>query len=317
MAMQPREKRLAIVVGVLASVMLAWLGLGSVAEAFRIRRTQLDALTQEVQQKQFRMSEMALTLDKFAEWERRSLPRDRELARSLYQNWLVATLADAKLENVQVDPGRTIQLRDVYLKLPFTVRAQGSGAEVVRWLASFYGADHLQQVRELSLQPIGRAGDLQLTATIEALSLPEADRKDKLTELSGARLDDARAQAAEKAIVERNLFAPYVPPPPPKPPVVVKTTPPPPPKPKFDEAKYTFLTSVVSIDGEPQAWLSVRPTKELLKLRTGDEIKVGQFGGKLIRIAPTEIEIEQDGKLRKVTLGKSLGEATDVAVGDL
>jgi hypothetical protein len=316
MAMQPREKRLAIAVGCLGLVLLVWLVFGSVAEAFRIRQTQLDALTTEVQKKQFRMAEMGLVLDRYADWEHRSLPRDRELARSLYQNWLVATLADAKLENVQVDPGRTVQLRDVYLKLPFTVRAQGSTAEIVRWLASFYQADHLQQIREFALQPIGKAGDLQMTATIEALSLPEADRKDKLTESSGMRLDEERAKTAQQTIVDRNLFAPYVPPPPPKPPIVVKTTPPP-PKPKFDEAKYTFLTSVVSIDGEPQAWLTVRPTKQLLKLRTGDDVKVGLFDGKLVRIGPTEIEIEQDGKRRKVTLGKSLGEATDVAVGDL
>lgn len=317
MALQPREKRLAIVVGVLGAVLLAWFGFGSIAEAFRLRQTQLDALAREVQQKQFRMAELGLTMERYAEWERRSLPRDRELARSLYQNWLVATLADAKLENVQVDPGRAVQQRDVYLKLPFTVRAQGSAAEVVRWLASFYGTDHLQQIRELSLQPIGRAGDMQLTATIEALSLPEADRADKLTTSQGARLDEARAKTAQQTIVERNLFAAYVPPPPPKPPVVVKTPPPPPPKPKFDEAKYTFLTSVVSIDGEPQAWLTVRPTQQLLKLRAGDAIQVGQFDGKLVRIAPTAIEIEQDGKRRKVALGKSLGEATDVAVGDL
>lgn len=317
MALQPREKRLAIIVGVLGATLVGWLVVTAVAEAFRLRQTQLDALALELQNKQLRTAQLTLTLERYADWEQRALPRDRELARSLYQNWLVATLADAKLANVQVDPGRPIQLRDVYLKLPFTVRAQGSAAEVVRWLASFYGADHLQQIRELSLQPIGRAGDLQLTATIEALSLPGADRADKLTELQGVRLDEARAKTAERTIVDRNLFAPYVPPPPPKPVVTVKPTPPPPPKPKFDEAKYTFLTSVVSVDGAPQAWLTVRPTKQLLKLRAGDAIQVGQFDGKLVRIGRTEIEVEQAGKRRKVALGKSLGEATAVAVGDL
>jgi hypothetical protein len=317
MALNAREKRLAAVVGVLGVAMLLWLVVGRVAEAFRTRQSQLDALTREVQQKQFRMAAMGLTLERYADWESRALPRDRELARSLYQNWLVKTLADAKLDNVQVDPGRPLELRDVYLKLPFTVRAQGSTTEIVGWLASFYKADHLQQLRELSLQPIGKAGDLQLTATIEALSLPEANRTDKLTELAGGRLSADSAKTATKTIVDRNLFAAYVPPPPPKPPAPVVKTTPPPPKPKFDEAKYTFLTSVVAADDALEAGLTVRPTKQLLKLRTGDDIQVGQFAGTLVRIGAKEIEVEQDGKRRVIALGKSLGETADVAVGDL
>jgi hypothetical protein len=149
---------------------------------------------------------------------------------------------------------------------------------------------------------------LQLTANIEALSLPGADRADTLTKLAGGRLDEAQAAAATKSFVERNLFAPYVPPPPPRPPAPVVRSAPPPPKPVFDDAKYTFLTSVVSVGGEPEAWLSVRPKNETLKLHAGDDITVGQFKGKLIRIGSAEIEVEQDGKRRTVALGKPLAE---------
>jgi hypothetical protein len=165
----------------------------------------------------------------------------------------------------------------------------------------------LHLIRDLSLQPLSKSSDLQVTASVEALVLSEADRADKLTTTTGARLDEKRAAAESKTVLDRNLFAAYVPPPPPRPPVQpVKPTPPPPKPPVFDTAKYAFLTSIVSVDSEPEAWLLVRTTNELLKLRTGDAIKVGQFEGKLVRIGANEIEVERDGKRRTIALGKSL-----------
>ncbi len=113
------------------------------------------------------------------------------------------------------------------------------------------------------------------------------------------------------AIVERNLFAAYVPPPPPPRPRETTVAAPPPP-PAFDPAKYTYLTSIIEVDSRPQAWLNVRPTKQTLRLFVGDGITVGKFSGKLVRIADKEIEIESDGKRRVVALGKSLDQAVEL-----
>lgn len=320
MALQPREKKLAMIVGVLGGVVLLWLGVGGIIGAFRGRQSQIDALQRDVQQKTNRQMQAAAINEQFYDWGKRSLPRDRELARTLYQSWLVAGLADAKLAGVQVEPGRSTQLaitnpsggakREVYTKIPYTVRAQGSPAAIVRWLSAFSQADHLHLIRDLSLQSQAKGSDLQLTAAVEALVLEEADRADKLATTTGARLDAVRAAAESKTILDRNLFAAYVPPIPPKPPAPPAKTPPPPPA--FDVAKYTFVTSIVSVDSEPQAWLFVRPTNQLLKLRAGDAVQIGQFNGKLVRIGAAEIEIEHDGKRRRVALGKSLDKGVEV-----
>lgn len=307
MAMQPREKKLAAAVGVLGFVLAAWYVAGTVGSAFDIRQKQLEAAEREARQKNFQLVRGVLAKDRLEDWQRRSLPRDRELARSLYQNWLTAALDAAGLTEVQVEPGRATIVRDNYSKLPFTLRAQGSLEQVSRWLAAFYRTDYLHQVRDLGLQPLGAGGKLQLTVTIEALSLYDADLRDKLPPPGAGRLDEAAAAQMVKAITARNWFAEYVPPPPPKPAAVVRTAPPPPPpKPVFDDAKYTVLTSITFIDDKPQAWLSVRPKQKTLKLSEGDGIEVGQFHGKLIRIGAREIEVEQDGKRRVVALGKPL-----------
>lgn len=313
MAMQPRERRLAMIVGGLVIALIAVWVVTGIRGAFAMRQTQLDALNRDVAKKRLRVAAAGALNQEFAEWERRSLPSDRELARSQYQNWLVASLNRAKLDQVIVEPGRTSQLRDVYTKLPFTIRAKGSLSEIVAWLAEFYRADHLHQLRDLSFQPPREGNELQIAAMVEALVLPEADRTDKLTATTGARLDEARARAAAETIVKRNFFAPYVPPPPPKVEKPVVKAPPPPPA--FDPAKFTFLTSIIYVDERPQAWLNVRPTKQLLKLSEGDGIQVGQFNGRLVRIGDQQIEIDQEGKRRVVSLGHALTEGGEAKKG--
>jgi len=304
MALQPREKRLALIVAVLASLLGSWFVITGVGTAFETRRKQITALTLDVQKKRMQVGRAEQIVDAFKEWETRSLPRDREIARSLYQNWLVTSLDGARLGKVQVEPGRMTPVRDVFVKLPYSVRAEGSLEQVMKWLAEFYQADHLHAVRDLSLQPSRDGRTLQVAAVVEAIVLPDTARRDKLVETTGSRLTEAEADAAVKAVVGRNFFAAYVPPVPPRPQVRVAEAPPPPPK--FDESKHTVLTTIIFVDAAPEAWLSVRPTKQLLKLHEGQEIEVGAFKGKLVRIGEKEIEIDREGKRVVVALGTAL-----------
>jgi hypothetical protein len=304
MALQPREKRLALIVGVLAVLMVAWLVVGGVRTAFENRRKQIAALTTEVQKKQLQVRRGKAAAAQFQEWEQRSLPRDIDIASSRYQSWLVAALDGARLGKVQVVPGRVTPLRDVYVKLPYSIRAEGTLDQAMRWLAEFYRADHLHAVSDLSLKPSLDGRTVQIVAQVEAIVLPDTPRRDQLVETTGARLSQADADAAVKAIVGRNFFAAYVPPPPPRPPERVVEAPPPPPR--FDESKHTVLTSIIQVGPASEAWLNVRPTQQLLKLREGDGIEVGAFKGTIVRIGDKEIEIDREGKRVVVALGAAL-----------
>ena len=93
-------------------------------------------------------------------------------------------------------------------------------------------------------------------------------------------------------------------PPPKQEPVAVKPPPPPPP---FDTAKHTFLTGVVGADDQSEAWLQVRTTGQMLKLRTGEKFDVGTLKGKIHFIGEQEIQIETtDGKRLLVYIGECL-----------
>ncbi|MGC3967662.1 MAG: hypothetical protein QM775_09905 [Pirellulales bacterium] len=302
---------MATAVGALAVLAVLVLGVQGYRGAVSLRQTQLNAARDELNKKQLSVIQAAAANLKLSDWEQQSLPRNREVARSLYQNWLVAELNKARLSQVTVDAGRGTQLRDVFTKQPFTVRARGRLESVSRFLTAFYKADHLQQIRDLALQPLADGSELQVTMTIEALVLNDAARLNALHDGVNPTWNQQSSDAAVKTIVERNLFAAYVPPPPPPPPPR-ESSPPPPPPPAFDPAKFTFLTSIISVDDQPQAWLNVRPTNQLLRLFEGDSISVGRFEGKLVRIGDREIEIEAAGKRRVVAIGKSLEQGVEL-----
>lgn len=317
MALQPREKKLAITVGALLALVIVWYGWSTYADAVKLREGQIGALSTEVRRKQTLITLGRIDADRLAEWADRSLPSNPDAAASAYQSWLIGIAETAGLTEVHIAPSRTTQVPGLYVRLPFSFRARGTLAQTAAWLAAFYRADHLHQLRDLSLQPSADGSGLTLTAGIEALAMESAPRVDTLATTSGVRLDEARAAELAAAITKRNLFAPYVPPPPPPPPptAVVETTPPPPPPPPppaFDPAKFTILTSIVFVKSEPQAWLDVRPNNQLLKLKVGDAVSVGQFRGTLVRIGDREIEVDSDGKKQIVALGKALGHAVEL-----
>lgn len=314
MALQPREKQLAIAVGALVTLLVVWYGVTGYFDAVALRQGQIDALTAEVGKKQVLARRARVADERLARWAERSLPRNPDAAASAYQSWLTDIAETAGLTQAHIEPGRSTKLVGLGVKLPFSFRARGTLAQTAAWLAAFYRADHLQQLRDLTLQPSPDGSGIQITAGIEALAMESAPRTDTLGTATGARLDEARGTELVAAIVKRNLFAPYVPPPPPPPPptAVVEAPPPPPPPPAFDAAKFTFLTSIVFVQSQPEAWFDVRPTNQLLKLKQGDAVEVGQFKGKLVRIGDREIEIESEGKRRVVALGKPLGLAVEL-----
>lgn len=305
--MQPREKQLALAVGVLLALLAAYWGFGKVRKAFSERYAQLEVKQGEIREKLAKEERGKKATRQLAHWEHRSLPSDHELARTLYQNWLVKLADKNRLESVHVDAGRGGMHRNIYYKLPFSLQCKGSLEQTVAFLHDFYSTNHLHQLRELSVKPSSSARGLDLSFTIEALVLPGADRKDALNEERGERLVHATLAAYQEPIVKRNLFAEYVPPQPPRPQVAVDTTKPP----EFDAAKFAVLTAIIENGSDSQAWINVRTSGELLKLRLGDQLKVGKFQATVTRIDSSGVEVESDGKRRLLALGKTLPQATD------
>jgi hypothetical protein len=222
------------------------------------------------------------------------LPSKREVAASLYQDWLLEQVAKAGFKMPNVDSGEAVNRKDLYIRLPFSVRGRATLEQLTQFLYQFYSANHLHQVQRINITPVPKSEELELSLGIEALVLPGADRTDRLSDEHSQRLA-SEDFTAYQPILERNLFGQSAA--------------------GVDPADFAFLTAVLDVGGTAQAWLTVRTTGEILKLKQGESFEVGQFRGTVTEIASPDIIIDSDEERWLLTLGEKLSQATALPPG--
>jgi len=297
MTLSRRERVLAGVVAALGAVVAVWLLFGLFSGPLSTRRDELARLTDELGKKQDEVRAAEKARDRLAEWNRQALPSEVARAGSLYQNWLLELAGKAGIRQRKVEPGEARARGDSYTQLPFTVRGQATLDELVQFLFDFYSAGYMHQIRRITIKPAEKGKELELVILIEALSLPTADRKDRLSKEEAHRLALASLDDYRKAIGGRNVLAPYKPPPPAAAMKFEEKGPP------FDPSKYAYVTAIVRVNGTPQVWVKARTTDEKFQLQQGQKLQIGPFQATIARINPRDVEIEIDGKRHTIPLG--------------
>jgi len=338
-----REKNLVIVTAVLGGI-VAIVALWSVVRWTLAGPDQDPAsLEKNVDEQRVVLNRLQKKAARLTDLRRRSLPSDPLKAETDYLHWLWE-LGEARLSNFkETSPSTVRPYKKKYQELTINVSGQGSLSDLIEFLYAFHRAGHLHRIRRLTIKPALDSSDLSFTFLIQALSLPDADRTDKLFDIAKCPEDQRPTLLAYDAlpaydtIVERSLFQPYVMPPDlasmlagissgaltqgaraaaPKPP------PTPPPKreyrPPVDIARYTYVTALIRRHLVPQVWLHVRLTDEKPKLGEGQTFEVGnrQLGtlsGKIVRIGVDQVLVEMaDGRRLVVGHGENFGEAREV-----
>lgn len=303
MTLSKREKRLAIAVGGFGVPLALWLLYGLICGDIDILKSEIAVHRANLEKFQEQVIRGKKAQDRMAQWNRQALPSDSARAGSLYKTWLLEIAGKAGFRQKKVEPGEVRSRGDVYQQLPFTVRGQATLDELVKFLYEFYSAGHLHQIRRLMIRPSEKSKDLDLVITIEALSLPKADRKDELSKEPGKRLALGSLEEYRKAIAGRNVLAPY------QPPVVAAPAPRIEPGPRvepFDASKFAFVTGIVEVNGKPQVWVKARTTDEKFQLYQGDGLQIGPFQATIARINPRDVEIEVQGQRHTIPLGGSV-----------
>jgi hypothetical protein len=238
-------------------------------------------------------------------WEKQSLPSDLESARWLYQAWLVELVEDVGLGSPSVNSGQPISRGGLFHTIGFSVRGRGTLEQLTRFLFAFYRTDLLHQVRLLIITPLANTEQLDLTLSIEAAVLPRAgpegtdgataeQRQETIFEDFRRRTYRESERLASLTLVDydpittRNLFGLGG---------------------KPDPTDHAYLTAINSVDGEPEAWFTLRATDEVLKLRQGDGFQIGPVAGTIAEIAGSDVIIESDGERWLLTLGERLVDA--------
>src|SRR5215212_8354203 len=108
--MQKREKQLAAAVAVLFTVVGGKYVVESWQTSVSQRSVRIANLEKDIAQKELKLTRGRQAGARLAGYEKRSLPADRQLARSLYQNWLRGLVDRAKFSGVDFNtpaaPGR-------------------------------------------------------------------------------------------------------------------------------------------------------------------------------------------------------------------
>jgi hypothetical protein len=299
MAMQPRERVLALGLGLAVGLILLYWGFGQYRNIFDSREARITSLRRDVARKDTEVALINKALRQRQELGKRSLPLDPLEAENHYRDWL-AGLVISKLQNPTITFRRSQGDPKGYEPIGFDVKGQGTLEQITQVLHDFYSAGHLHQITSLDIKPQPKGNELQFSMNAEAIILPTADRIDSLSTEKGDSLALAKYDDYRKPITERNLFAEYTPP-------VSKPaegTP-------LDSAKFAFVTNIGhGIDERPTAWIHDRTAGKTTKLFVGDDFEVAGVKGKVksIDIDGRQIELEINGKTVTVRQDKSLGD---------
>ncbi len=146
----------------------------------------------------------------------------------------------------------------------------------------FYSAGNLHEIRRIDAKAVENAPELDVNITIEAMSLPVADRKRQLTEQPGRRLRGGEAADQSRVIVERNLLGPFSP---------GGALP--------DAAQTTFVTAILEVDGHAEVWLVDRSTGKDWKLHEGESLPMESLHGSVKAIGANDVTIDLGGRIRR------------------
>jgi hypothetical protein len=254
------------------------------------RRARTARLNEQIRARKAELAEIRKTGKQIELWKQQSLPSNIEVARSLYQGWLLDLIKYAQWTNPTVDSGEPVNRNDMYHVLSFTVRGRATLEQMTRFLFAFYGTGHLHQIRSIDISPAQRKGLLDLSITIEALALAGL-KKDGLTPGPADRLVYGRL-ADYQGIVRRNLFGIG-----------------------GGGAGSARLTAVISADDRLQAWFTLDDRAEVVHLFEGQTLETAAVRAKVVEIDAYDVVLEVDGERWLLSIGESLAQASALPPG--
>ncbi len=207
--MNKREKILAVAVCGLLVLVGGVFGWRKIDDAFAGRTEEIERLSKQTTGPRSTVQRGKAADRRLADYKRRSLPRDPDLARSLYQKWLLESIDRVGLKRVDVSVAEARGLRgQTYRKLIGRVNVQGDLEQLTEFLYRFYRLDHLHQIKLLSVTPIQESKQLKLALTLEAISLADGKPRQTLEAEPADRLAWDELSQYTDVIVGRNLLAP-------------------------------------------------------------------------------------------------------------
>lgn len=301
--MNEREKRLAMAVGLAVGLWLANRGWANYRDAVDDNSAAQAQAAESLADAKFELMRSQRAQRTLRTWTRQSLPTNRNVARSLYQDWLRNQLSTAGLAVKELDDNSMDSSNGDISEVSFTVRAGGTLAAVTTFLHEFYAANHLHRISSSSLATTDEGEKIDLSLTIDGLILADCPRSETLA----PEADPADKQPLDKVqatIVERNVFKPYQ---------------------QAAKTEVVQAEATDDVDEEARAarvtgmtyggggWLLSITKKDATSpelFRQGDRFQIGQIKGRITELDGRRVVFETDEGTFEIRGSQSFAEAT-------
>jgi len=257
----------------------------------------LDRLTSELQASKDQQAVAKKTNQRLDSYQQRALPFDPQLARSAYQKWLLQLVENNKIKSASVDAAqpRPIEIRsrsDRRKRIPvgstmmYSMRGQGTLSQWTNLLGEFRTAGHLHKIRNLTLNPVGSEGQLDVNLTVEVLSLVTADRKEQLSHWT-VSAENRPAPEKYGEFVRRNLFARG-----------------------FSQALFEIQLKAITYNrsGQAEAWFTTDASSPAQAIQVQQQLPVALHDISVVEIQKDRVLVQVNRDPFWIGLGQSLGE---------
>jgi Tfp pilus assembly protein PilO len=245
-------------------------------------------LREEIKKQQALLAESREAGQLIEAWRKQSLPADTESARSLYRDWLLATIRAAKLRNATVDSGSPANRRGLYRVIPFNIQARGTLQQITSVLYKYENSVQLHRIINLRLTPVGSTGQFDLSMSVEALMVPGTKRTSLPTGESAILVS---ANQSDYAVIARdNIFG-----------IGIN---------QQDPMKLTILSAVTYRNGVPTAWITEQIEDRVQKLAAGTTFDTTALSGRVVRVDEKSVVIETGELEMTIKIGQSFAEAS-------
>jgi hypothetical protein len=234
------------------------------------------------------------------EWRSQSLPTNRDVAESLYQDWLRAQLTGAGMTVTQIADKSGSARNPQFGEVAIEVRADGALPQLTDFLHRFYSGPHLHRISSATITAADGGQKLSLTMTAAALILPDAKRTDKLAEGDPRPIEGVKSlDEIRQRLVDRNVFVAYAP----KSSGVTTDS---------NAAEAEFSSTVYGSDGW-QGWVRNKTSGNVSRFAVGDAVEFGTFKGKVVEIENRRMVIETDKGRVELRAGQNFSQTTLLA----
>lgn len=236
------------------------------------------------------------------DWRSQSLPTNRDVAESLYQDWLRTQLTGAGMTVTQIADKSGSARNPQFGEVAIEVRADGALPQLTDFLHRFYSGPHLHRISNATIIAADGGQKLSLTMTAAALILPDAKRTDKLAEGDPRPIEGVTSlDEIRQRLVERNLFVAHAP-------QGASGEAPT----DSNAAETEFSSTVYGSDGW-QGWVRNKTSGQVSRYAVGDAIELGSFKGKVVEIENRRMVIETDQGRVELRAGQNFSQTTLLA----